>query len=82
MSTMSPMLCKQWKPVHTYTHIFFPNYFIEKRIVRILHTSNSLPVENNTYSEKSVQTEGRDFKYEADLVGGSVQKACALIFFL
>lgn len=49
----------------------------------MLHTSNSLPVEkNNTYSNKSVQAEGRNFKYEADQNGGGVEKACALIFFL
>lgn len=50
----------------------------------MLHTSNSLPVEkNNTYSNKSVQTEGRNFKYEADLDGGGVEKGlCNDLFFL
>lgn len=48
----------------------------------MLHTSNSLPVENNnTYSNKSVQTEGRNIKCEADLDGRSAEKTCALIFF-
>lgn len=47
----------------------------------MLHTSNSLPVENNTYSKKSVQTEGRNIKCEADLDGRGAEKTCALIFF-
>lgn len=49
----------------------------------MLHTSNSLPVEkNNTYSNKSVQTEGRNLKCEVDLDARIAEKACAFIFFL
>lgn len=49
----------------------------------MLHTSNSLPAEKNkAYSNKSVQTEGRNLKCEVDLDGRVAEKACALIFFL